>query len=622
MKKTCFIIVSLGALLVAQQGCTSRSAEQGDKIVEDRIQGTLQHIIDNPPEKITYNYGLAYLYMNQQVDRANELINDYCKEHPIEPVAYFAPYPRKLFRLYLLPQCHKHLTDVTRRNIEEMAWNWIYARSRIDPSASSWNNASRGVWHITGSENHDADCKVCNLLAAQILRQADAPYGPKAKLADGRTVQEHYQVWVDYWKESFRQRAREGLTCEIAHPSSYGMATIGCWYDAAELGGSASLKKVGQDCLNLFWARVACEFEPRTGIRSGWTCTRGYKHSWHETGSIYWARSLLNIYGLHDNDTEPWSHLLGFYTSSYRVPDIVRAIARDSSRGVYLASSHHFGRGGKWVLQPSEVWGVYEVVFDKGHNSSLLRTVNYTPDYTMSALTFDPAKSYIELARQSRILGVTFSSNVDDRVMVYGFGGKHADDKYALMYQVTSCTSNGVCGAGCMIVARDPGADLKDGIRIFISQGDLWDNRTEDQDGWLFTRAGDAYCGIRIAAGGYTVKPSPFKTGYYLELEDTWTPVLIQMGRMADQKSFAAFKDEVMAADYAYDQGKLAYVSLAGDKYEYWSNSTDLPKINGAEVNINPANTYDYPYLKMEHGSDVATISYPGFDDLVLNFAY
>ena len=77
-----------------------------------------------------------------------------------------------------------------------------------------------------------------------------------------------------------------------------------------------------------------------------------------------------------------------------------------------------------------------------------------------------------------------------------------------------------------------------------------------------------------------------------------------------------------MAANYTYDQGKLAYVSLAGDKYEYWSNSTNLPKINGAEVNLNPANTYDYPYLKMEHGSDVATISYPGFDDLILNFAY
>jgi len=611
-----------------------------DDVVEERIKEQIQYLIDNPPKKVSFDYALACLYMNQQVDRANELINDYCQENPIEPAAVWAPYPRQLFRLYLMPQCHKHLEDVTRRNIEKMAWNWIYARSQIDPSASSWNNASRGVWHITGSENHDADCKVCNLLAAQILRQAEAPYGPEAKLADGRTVQEHYQAWVSYWKEYFRQRAREGLTCEIAHPSSYGAATIGCWCDAAELAGSASLKRIGQDCLTLFWARVACECEPRTGIRAAWACSRTYKWSYHQTGSVYWAKPVLYAYGWHDNEEKPrghLGHLLSFYASSYRVPEIVRAIAQDTGRGPYLATARHFGRGYMWMPQPQEIWGVYEVIFDKGHNSSLLRTVYYTPDYTLAALTFDSAKSYIELARQSRTMGVTFSSDIDDRIIVMGSG--HGDEKYV----VTSCATNGVCGAGCVIVARDPGAVAIDsqegrdfvkfkmtptpnnfaseGTRIFVSDGTVWDNRTEDDNGWFFTYSGNAYCGFKIAHRRYGVRPSPHKTGYILALEDMWAPVVIQMGRADDFKDgFDEFKKAVKALPYNYEDGKLSYTSLAGDNYEYWSNSTNLPKINGTKVNLNPTNTYDYPYLKMKHGSGVATVSYPGYKDLVLKF--
>lgn len=622
-----------------QSGHHNISAEVGqdriNSVVEGRIEEKIQFVIDNPPDddempgqqdaRAAIGYALACLYMNQQVDRANELINAYCEHNPIEPVAHFAMYPDNLFRLYLLPRSHRLLTDTARRNIEKMARNWIYVRSRIDPLASSWNNASRGVWHITASENHDASWNACNILAAQILRQAETPYGPEMKLADGSPVEEHYQAWVDYWKENFRQRAREGFNCEIAHPADYEMQLIGCWYSVADLAESADLKKAGQDCLDLFWAKIACEFEPRTGIRSAWACTRGYVYTWHETGSISWSRSLLYAYGWHDHDVNPtpMKFAMSSFTSSYRVPNIVRAIARDTDRGAYLATARHFGMGGKWELSDAERWGVYKILFDKSHGSSILRTLYYTPDYTLSALTFNSAKSYIELVRQSRIMGVTFSSHVDDRIMVYGFGGIHANDSLAKEYQVCFCTTNGVCGTGCMIVARDPGADPKDGVRIFVSKGEVWDNREENRDGWLFTKAGNAYCGIRIAAGHYTVEPSPFGLGYYLALGDVWSPVVIQMGRSEDyQGGFEQFKEAVKALPHSCEDGKLSHTSLDNHIYEYWINSSRMPTINGKPIDPNPAKTYDYPYLSMEHGSDVATVSYPGYDDMVLRFAY
>ncbi len=69
-----------------------------------------------------------------------------------------------------------------------------------------------------------------------------------------------------------------------------------------------------------------------------------------------------------------------------------------------------------------------------------------------------------------------------------------------------------------------------------------------------------------------------------------------------------------------YEEGKLSYVSEMGDKYEYSSKLTQLPKINGETLNLNPAKTYDTPYLSKVHGESKATISYPGYEDVVLDF--
>lgn len=45
-----------------------------------------------------------------------------------------------------------------------------------------------------------------------------------------------------------------------------------------------------------------------------------------------------------------------------------------------------------------------------------------------------------------------------------------------------------------------------------------------------------------------------------------------------------------------------------------------LPLLAFAAVNLNPAKTYDSPYLSMEHGSNKAVIHYNGYKDEVLDF--
>ena len=642
MKVSISLLLIFALFLLLPITAETCRADNVDDVIEKRLRQAIEYAMEHPwpdKKKQSPSYALACLFTNQHVELANKLINDHCEKYPAKPVASYGHAPQVLLRIYLKPRCYALLTDKSRRNIEKMAWNYMYARSRIDPAANSWNNATRGPWFITGSENHDMNFKVAILLASQILRQAPAPYGPAAKLADGFSVEEHYHQWIKYFKSHFRQRAREGLDCEIAHPSSYGLSTIIDWYRVADLTDDPELKRLAENLLTLFWTNVAVEYEPRTGIRAGWSVTRGYKYSWYQIGAIYWAKQLLYAYDWTDKVFNGAMTDMCLYTSSYRVPPIVRAIARDTNRGPYMVTARRFGRGGRWIPTPAEGGGVYEVVFDDGpeHNSHLRRDTWYTPQYALSAITFDPARSYIELTRQSRLMGVTFSSDIEDRIIVLGRGS----EEYKM---VTSCTINGLCRPDLLIVARDVGAvlskDLPDmtyykgmsydeellkinGTRVFISDGALWDNRQEKDDGWFFTHSANAYCALKIAQGDYKVVPSSYKFGYFLELQDLWAPVLIQTGRAQDYKDgFEQFKKAVKATPYSYTDGKLTYTSLAGEKYEYFSNSRKIPTVNGKTFNLNPPRTYNSPYLSMDHGSDIATISYPGHDDLKLDFSY
>lgn len=599
-------------------------AAHGDTVAQRLREGVdyvYHHPYADPNKNIEWGppHALACLYLQRDVKYANELIQKYCRSHPVEPKASYARLPSPLLRVYLLPQCRELLAPETCRLIEQAAWNWVYARSRVTATSNSWNNASYGAWYITGSENHDVMFKATNLLAAQLLRDAPS-FGPNAVLEDGGHLEEHYQAWVVYWKEYFRQRAREGLSCEIAHPVSYGASTTINYYNIFDLSDDAELKRLAGDFLTLFWTNVAAEFEPRTGIRAAWSATRCYKWSWHQQGAGYWPRSFLQAYGWHDNEAQPWTGMLGFLTSSYQPPEIVSAIAREKNRPCYLSTTRRFGLGGPWDPM-TEGGGVYQVVFEDGRDSFIRRDTWYTPDYTISAIAVDPSRSYIALNTQTRVVGITFSADVDDRIMVLGDSSQGSHYAGKEKHVINNRAINAICRPGCLIAAREPNATGAAHTRIFISDGALWDNRQESPQDWLFTKAGDAYCALRLAHGKWTVKPSPYKTGYFLEPEDIWTPIVIQAGRAVDYKGgLDDFKQSVRKNLFTYEADKLTYVSEAGDKLKYFSRSRELPHINGKPVQLNPPQTYKNPWLVMDHGSDIAKITYPGYKDLTLDF--
>jgi len=331
-------------------------------------------------------------------------------------------------------------------------------------------------------------------------------------------------------------------------------------------------------------------------IRRGAILRKGTSYSFH---AVLWG------YGWHTNESDSSLYSLILATSPYRVPEIITTCASDTNRAGYLYSSRRFGRGGSWSGTRD-----YTVVFDNG-NSNLRRDTYVTPDYSMGTFTLDMNRNYISLIDQNRVMGVMFASGVNDRIMVFGKGGSEDTSK-------SFADISGVTRDNCMVVQRDKNADQDgDATQLFLCQT-AWDNRVES-GGWLFTQLDNAYCAIRPAGGGYT--SGAVNHGVNLTIGEKWAPVIIQTGQADNYADFAAFQSSVMNNALTYAGGAMNYTSEAGDVFTFYANSKTTPKVNGTTVNLNPDKTYDSPYLSMVHGEEVATVSYPGYDDLKLNFS-
>lgn len=571
--------------------------------VDGRLAWAVQENIDNPWPGITdpnsapgvYSYALACLYLNTNVSQANDLIVDFYTNNPvpdsdgIDYNGYF--WQHLMWRLYHDPAMHARLTPQARASIEVNMWLWLRTRSHI-------SEAQGTEWVYHGSENHDAMQKGSHLLCALALKNAPG-YGPDAVLADGNTIAEHAAAWSDYFQRYFAGRAREGINAEIACPI-YAKYTVGVYYNLMDFAESPVLRNLAEQMITLYWADTASDWT-LSGVRGGGE-TRCYKENYLRLGTQYSFNALLWGYGWHGDTGVVRTYPMIPAVSPYRVPEIITACAADPARPNFLYTSRRWGR------TSGSSGDNNFVTFDSG-NSNLRRDTWVTPDYSMGTLTFDMNRDYLQIIDQNRAMGVMFASGVNDRVMIFGKGASSNNKSYADL--------SGVCRENCMVVQRDQNANSSgNGTMIFVAQS-LWDSRVET-GGWLFLQTGNAYCAIKPAGSGYTATSA--QHGYDLELGDLWAPVVVQMEQASSYASFAAFQTSVMGNAFTYASGTLDYTSESGDTFTVYANSKTTPKVNGTTVDLNPVKTYDSPYLSMVHGEDVATVSYSGYPDLVLDF--
>lgn len=568
-------------------------------------------------------FALAAYTRGRELARADEYIRDIHSSSGFastgaadDSPCYFAM--PLLLRIYFGASAAAHLTDETRALLLDLMLDFVFARSKVDVAEGS-------TWLVVMSENHDAIQKAAYLLASRALVEAETPYGPDFVLGDGRTAAQHYAAWQRFWREYFRERAGEGIGCEIASPV-YAKHALASYYGVLDFGGGEALTSIANSFLTLYWSDVAQDFLPGSGVRGG-AETRTYKNGYLTQGTRQSVRPWAYLYDWHDTpnaSTHPLTLVAA--ASPYLPPALVHAQATDKDTP-YLYASRRCGRGGMTRVDGEPL---YRISFDHGRGSHILRTSFVTADYVIGALSFDPDEPYNNLAGQNRTMGVSFGSDVNDRIVIHGRG---LDKNGTIGYDEIT----GVVAENVLAVSRDPEFRRSSGVRIFISKGQLWDERVE-YAGWFFTRTDAAYVAIRMSEAGYVVHGDP--NGKMLDQVDSWTPIIVQMGQARDYASFGAFQASVVANgyvikrsaavvtksgltsdDFATVTSRIDYRSEAGAVLTTYSHNQRLPKRDGKPIDLLPNHTYSSPWLESEYGSDRVRLSHPLFGALELDFS-
>lgn len=562
-----------------------------------------------------------------------------------------------LTRMLLDPTIRGRMNSESLCALERIHWLFLREYSNV----FELDHPETAVWNIYASENHDVLVKSTLFLAAQALHNYD--YYRDAVIDHGGSVEFHWLKWSMYFEHYFSERAKEGISCELN--SNYAKYTIAAYYNIADFGQPESLRKMARNFIHLWWADIANEYV-KSGIRGG-AQTRAFPDD-----VVYGSDNLNNFYRLYgwrselpSSSVQPVSVLIAA-VSGYSMPDVITAIATNTTEP-YQYISRRFGLDtpdGKLPSFDQKCVGFYspkqecvQVQFDidgEERHSNLRRYTYRAPEYVMGSMTFAPGKEYIEVIDQNRAMGIFMANHQDSRIVVMGNPNMNMDFPKYHFADITG-TAWGSGGQACMVVGRDPRAQISDETWVFISH-DIWLTRIYDGK-WIFLSAGDAYTALFIPCEQYETSAVPLEfpsvklvseqkakedrimlRGIVLRLQgdNAWTPVLIQMGQAMNYKSYSDFQQSILANPVSYNDDVLIYTAEDKSDFYFWNRkkSYRAPEILLGYLKIgppdqwpapwvhslNPAKSYSIPYILGLHGQELITISFPGFDKLELQF--
>jgi len=443
--------------------------------------------------------------------------------------------------------------------------------------------ARQSTWWMAGSENHDINAKIANLLSSQIFMNepayADRVYpdlgygsgyaygkaglerqtGGRANLKDGKEyrARDHYEAWVSFWDEWFTERAGRGPFIEINSPTYmlYSLGFIQCLYDLCE---DQPLRMKAGRFFDMVWADWA---QDQIGGMRGGAITRSYGPKSGYGSMTQFAKFLLG---------GPGNACHGFFElllSDYQLPPIIWELALDrEGLGCFAYLSRRPG-------EEENVWPR-----PLGNERTLLcdipaRFLRYswvTPDYVLGTQMDHPGAVHSHLSVSRRRHSMIFAGNPYCRVIP---GPLYSGDKPGLIGAATLDEKDpdswklgtdhyyrSVQHRSVMITQQSrnltrispewfPDYDLASKPYGILFGGDF--DQREEKDGWIFVAKGNAYLAVRVVVG--TEKHSDGKStrlgdkGYewnsdqsILRLKNIYSPILFEAGRKADYPTLPA----------------------------------------------------------------------------------
>jgi hypothetical protein len=270
----------------------------------------------NPVVKV--RIGIAGLALGQHVDELNAYFEaDGFGWKPSEQWG-FSLFSASYLRLYALFNDRTgvmkgRLSPKAQENLERSFWECAKACSKLA-------EAKIDVWESDGSENHHVTSRVSDFLVARFLK--DIPAYAERKYDDGSTLQEQYEVRLDYWSKWLDQRARRGLFYEDG--SSYENYTIEALFNLRDFAEDPVLRRKADMFLDLVFANFA---EETLGSVRGGPKTRTKEEGFE-------ARYYALLFAQGERFRELGNYLLP--TSSYYPSPAIVSLAKDASgRGAY-----------------------------------------------------------------------------------------------------------------------------------------------------------------------------------------------------------------------------------------------------------------------------------------------
>ena len=530
------------------------------------------------------DFALSALMLNTRLDDANRAVIeacDYILENEKCPVECSLHWNINLFfRIYEYFNAESshypgRLSSEAEKKLIDVMWFWLESNSKI----SDADIANYKTWRIWGSENHDGMKNTSNWSAAKVLSRL--PQYRDKKCKDGKTVEEHYSVWTDYFKEYLRERAiRGGLIEDGAH--SYSKYTLQGWYNFYDFADDPVLQKRAEYSLDLWWTCWA--LEQIEGLRGS-----AKSRTYHDALQPFRDNAYGMCWFYFGIGTPRSKHpgIMCLAASEYKPADIIYDIALDiDGRGEYEFYTRKLGR----VSVPVEVDGHNPIYIFDTERGGLAKYTYSTPNFVMGSflqrkLNHDTDWAWI--SDQNRWSGVVFK------------GGKDA----AVIPSCDAMRSNNRTNYNQYIGVQKNGAMLV--RKIFegsVAVGDMRVYFGNDMEARQFN---DTLVAASCESGYVFAKPA---WGKLEKVDDNWyrmsdskSPLIIEAtGKDVSLDEFvrkAASSNVVVDKDKA----KAVYKTFDGHKLCLYFDDK-LSEIDDKPIELYPDFTYKSPYLNSKWG--------------------
>lgn len=624
----------------------------------------------------------AMLYLNQDVEKANEIVREDCERMAATDKWSLMRTPMYC-RLYLwFSSRSERMPGRLEKATEEILLETLWERTQYKNDIH-W--ARQSTWILDGSENHDLNAKACNLVSSRIFMNEPAyrdrvypnygfggayHYGgsgyygrgvdPKARhgggranLSDGKeyTARDHYAAWLSYMKEYFRERARHGFFLENSS-HTYSKHTMNMVDLAYAYSGDTELREIIDEFLTLYWADWV-----QTGIAG---ISGGPKTRHHKTVGSYGSNTgmIRHLIG-GPADGGIWSYWSSI--NGYELPKVVQMMALDrQAMGHFVYQAR--GIGEAEGAQPRPLGTERSLVINP---ESRFRKYSYvTPHYTLSTQMDHPMAVHSHLSKSGRWHGMTVTQDVNARIVPVAlpiepdFRGDQEEISMECMYKTFQHENT-------LIMQRSRAffEDNPDWFPLYRQRSDqgvyvgkAWDERVES-GGWIFLRKGNVYAGLRVvlwdtqyeedklkqAAPGnqrFFNKPEDDPTvklmdraysfsedGSIVVLDHLYSPVIIQAGDREQFGSFGKFQETVLASEIALYKTvvpsfNILVLNTPGEEpveMVFNAVNNEIPMLNGEYIEYALPMTFDSPYLQSEYKSGLIQVEFGG-ESLELDF--